>query len=273
MHPNQTSLNQDRTAVADRKPASRGMSIGDTLVAGRHRAGLTIRQVSQRTCIRETIIRGIERGDFSGCGGDFYARGHIRSIAGAVGVNPVPLIDEYDATMGAPEVISAADVFQPVTPVKLKERRRPNWTAAMAIALLVIAGIFAYQHFASRSSAVAAKQNAAPKQHAKVQNPSTASKPKVKTSPAAVIPRPPRILHIRLTATRNCWVQISSTKGATLFSGVVYAGHTRNWTERHSVTMMLGNPAGVKVRVNGKNPVPAGSVGLVTLTLRAGHVG
>ena len=67
-------------------------------------------------------------------------------------------------------------------------------------------------------------------------------------------------------------MQISTARGATLFSGMVYAGNTMNWTERHSVRMMLGNAAGVKVRVNGKNPVPAGSVGLVTLTLRAGHV-
>src|SRR6266436_100664 len=93
----------------------RRVSIGEVLTAARGQAGLTITQVSQRTRIRETIIRGIESDDFSGCGGDFYARGHIRSIAGAVGVNPQPLIAEYDATMGAPQAISAADVFQPVT--------------------------------------------------------------------------------------------------------------------------------------------------------------
>ncbi len=244
------------------------MSIGDALASGRHQAGLTITQVSQRTCIRETIIRGIERGDFSGCGGDFYARGHIRSIAGAVGVNPEPLIEEYDATMGAPQAISAADVFQPVTPVKLKERRRPNWTAAMALALVVIAGIFTYQHFASHPATAA-------KQDARVQNPSTASRPKVKTSPAVVAHhhRPgPRKLHIRLTATQDCWVQLTSPGGATLFSGMVYAGNSMNWTEKHRVTMILGNPSGVKVRVNGKNPVPKGSVSMVTLSLHAGRV-
>ena len=64
------------------------MSIGDALAAARRQAGLTITQVSQRTCIRETIVRGIERGDYSACGGDFYARGHIRSIARAVGLDP-----------------------------------------------------------------------------------------------------------------------------------------------------------------------------------------
>jgi len=252
----------DWTAAIEKEPWRRGMSIGDALAEGRRQAGLTVTQVSQRTCIRETIIRGIERGDFSGCGGDFYARGHIRSIGGAIGVNPEPLVEEYDATMGAPQAISAADVFQPVTPVRLKERRRPNWTAAMALALVVIAGIFTYQHFASHSATAA-------KQDARVQNPSTASKPKITTSPAAVR-HAPRRMHITLTAVRDCWVQITSVTGATLFSGMVYAGNSMNWTERHPVKMVLGNPSGVKMLVNGKNPIPPGSVSMVTLSLRAG---
>ncbi len=124
------------------------MTIGDALAEARRQAGLTITQVSQRTCIRETIIRGIERNDFSACGGDFYARGHIRSIARAVGADPEPLIREYDATQGAPEAITAADVFEPSTPIKLKERRRPNWSLAMLVVLAAIVGVATY-HFLS----------------------------------------------------------------------------------------------------------------------------
>jgi len=55
--------------------------IGETLAEARHEAGLTVAQVSARTRIRETIIRGIEHDDYAACGGDFYARGNIRSIA------------------------------------------------------------------------------------------------------------------------------------------------------------------------------------------------
>jgi len=55
-----------------------------------------VTQASERTCIRETIILGIEHDDYSACGGDFYTRGHIRAIAKAVGTDPVPLISEYD---------------------------------------------------------------------------------------------------------------------------------------------------------------------------------
>ena len=72
------------------------MSIGEGLAQARRQAGLTVTQVSQRTCIRETIILGIEHDDYSACGGDFYTRGHIRAIAKAVGTDPVPLIGEYD---------------------------------------------------------------------------------------------------------------------------------------------------------------------------------
>jgi cytoskeletal protein RodZ len=73
------------------------VSIGEGLAQARRRAGLTVTQVSEQTCIRETIISGIERDDYSGCGGDFYTRGHIRAIAKAVGTDPVPLIGVYDA--------------------------------------------------------------------------------------------------------------------------------------------------------------------------------
>jgi cytoskeletal protein RodZ len=73
------------------------VSIGATLVAARQAAGLTVAEVSERTRIRPALIRSIERDDFAACGGDFYARGHIRAIARTVGTDSVPLIEEYDA--------------------------------------------------------------------------------------------------------------------------------------------------------------------------------
>jgi hypothetical protein len=73
------------------------MSIGGTLAEARHEAGLTVADVSARTRIRQALIRDIEQDEFTSCGGDFYARGHIRAIAGVVGTDPRPLISEYDA--------------------------------------------------------------------------------------------------------------------------------------------------------------------------------
>src|ERR1035441_4358759 len=142
------------------------VSIGENLTAARRQAGLTITQVSQRTRVRETIIRGIERDDFSACGGDFYARGHIRAIARAAGADPEPLIREYDAVHGAPAAIRAAEIFEPATPIRLNERRPPNWTLAMAVVLVLLLSYGAYRLVsaatAGRTVATGRKPVAAP---------------------------------------------------------------------------------------------------------------
>jgi hypothetical protein len=97
----------------------RGVSVGVDLAEARRRVGLTVTQVSKKTRIREAVIRGIEGDDYSLCGGDFYARGHIRAIARAVGADPGPLLAAYDAARRAPPA-TAAELLQPVTPLKVR---------------------------------------------------------------------------------------------------------------------------------------------------------
>jgi hypothetical protein len=57
---------------------------------------------------------------------------------------------------------------------------------------------------------------------------------------------------IRLTAAQNCWVGLTSSAGKKLYQGVVPAGHSMTWRERHPVRMTVGNPAGISLTVNGK---------------------
>ena len=168
--------------------------------------------------------------------------------------------------MGAPQAISAADVFQPVTPVRLKERRRPNWTAAMALALVIIAGVFAYQHFASHSATAA-------KQDARVQNPSTAPKPKAKTSPAVVAHQHgPRKLDIKLTATQDCWVLLTSPTGADALQRDGVRGQVDELDREapgDDDPRQSGRGEGEGER---QEPDAAGTVSMVTLSLHAGRV-
>ena len=121
------------------------MSIGATLAAARRRAGLTVSEVSQRTRVTEPIIRGIEHDDYAACGGDFYARGHIRAIARAVGEDPSPLIDEFDSTWRSAAEITAAEVFQSAMPLRKRERRRVRWTAVLAVLVLAVLGFASYK--------------------------------------------------------------------------------------------------------------------------------
>ena len=120
------------------------MGIGEALAEARGQAGLTVTEVSQRTRIRETIIRGIEGDDYSACGGDFYARGNIRSIARVVGADPEPLIREYDEVHRAPGVLSAVSLDELFTSARMSGRRRVRWTPVLGLALVLMLGVGGY---------------------------------------------------------------------------------------------------------------------------------
>ena len=138
------------------------MSIGEALAEARGRAGLTVAEVSQRTRIRETIISGIERDDYAPCGGDFYARGNIRSIANAVGADSEPLISEYDAAVRAPGALSAVSLDELVATAQASARRRPNRAGVLGLGLaLVVALGFAAYNFIAGSPRAASPPPAA----------------------------------------------------------------------------------------------------------------
>jgi hypothetical protein len=126
----------------------RGVRVGEALAEARGRAGLTVAEVSRRTRIKEPIIRGIEDDDYSACGGDFYARGNIRSIAKAVGADPEPLISEYDVAHRAPGVLSAVSLDELLARGQAPGRRRRGWAAVLGLALIAALGFVGYRFLA-----------------------------------------------------------------------------------------------------------------------------
>jgi transcriptional regulator with XRE-family HTH domain len=239
------------------------VSIGETLADARRQAGLTITQVSRETRIRESIIRDIEQGDFSACGGDFYARGHIRSIAGAIGTDSIPLISEYDAEHGPPGAMRAADVLEPSTPIKIRERRSPSLSMIVAVVLLAIIGYGAYRlvsHHGGAKAPVAASSH----------RPTAPAKPTVHPSPSATPTSSDVVIH--LTANEDCWVLLTSgSSGSQIYMGVIPAGSSMTWTEKQAVNVRLGNPGGVVLTVNGKLQNP-NSTTPVTLSFSPGTI-
>lgn len=236
------------------------MSIGETLAEARREAGLTIAQVSQRTRIRESIVRSIEQGDFSPCGGDFYARGHIRSIAEVVGTDPAPLLREYDGTH-EPTGITAAEAFSPTTPIKIREPRRRRFPVALVaiVLLLAVIGYGSYRLIApsgnghSAAPAVSAKSAATATPKA---SPTASPSPSPTPTPAETV--------VSLTAYSDCWLNVTLPNGTQVYQGTLLAGKTVTWKEKHKVNIVVGNPSGVRIKVNGK-VVKANTVQVVTM--------
>jgi transcriptional regulator with XRE-family HTH domain len=124
--------------------------IGDRIRGARLRAGLDVDELAERTRIRAYVIESIEADDFAPCGGDFYARGHLRTLARYLNTDAEALVADYDATF-ATSPVSAREVFE----VELATGgsrlvrgggRSPNWAAIVA-AVLVLALIWGIAKF------------------------------------------------------------------------------------------------------------------------------
>jgi cytoskeletal protein RodZ len=163
------------------------VSIGATLAAARRHAGLTVADVSQRTRVREVIIQGIEQDDYAACGGDFYARGHIRAIAEAVGADPAPLIEEFDERWRSSPEITAAEVFRPSMPLRKRERRRIRWTGIVAVLVLAVLG-FAIYKFVDGAGQAAPPAAAGHSAHGGQPGPAPSITPSVQGSTAQASP-------------------------------------------------------------------------------------
>ena len=116
--------------------------IGPELAASRTRVGLSVDELAERTRIRPHVIESMEVDDFTPCGGDFYARGHIRTLSRVLGKDPVPLLEVYEARY-AQAPVNARKVFEAELATGMGGQMTrpyggPNWTGLVAAVLMLV---------------------------------------------------------------------------------------------------------------------------------------
>ncbi|MDO9377577.1 MAG: helix-turn-helix domain-containing protein [Nocardioidaceae bacterium] len=123
--------------------------VGEQVATARRRLGLSVDAMSDRTRIRPHVIEAIEIDDFAPCGGDFYARGHLRSLARILGMDADALVADYDAhyaqaPVGARRVFEAELATGPKPSIRLTTGG-PNWGALLGV-VMVLAIIWGLGH-------------------------------------------------------------------------------------------------------------------------------
>ena len=244
------------------------MSIGSTLAQARESAGLTLEDVAAKTRIRRTLILGMENDDFSACGGDFYARGHLRTVATAVGADPSQLLAEFDAQRPEAAPPRATDVFEPEINAPA-ERRGPNWTAAMAAALVLIVGFGIFQAFSGSDKNGTKVAGTDPSTSAPARSPSVSSPSPTEGGGSAVAQAPRGKVTVVLRATDRSWVQVTTNTGQELFQGLLQDGQQKTFADKSRIKLVIGNAGGVDLTVNGSDigaPGRRGQVARVQFT-------
>lgn len=116
--------------------------IGPELAAARTRLGLTVDQLADRTRIRPHVIEAVEVDDFEPCGGDFYARGHLRTLARVLGIDVAPLLASYDERYAHapinPRRVFEAELATGVNGSIRGTRGGPNWSVLVAVVMALV---------------------------------------------------------------------------------------------------------------------------------------
>ncbi|WP_369029280.1 MULTISPECIES: helix-turn-helix domain-containing protein [Streptomyces] len=242
----------------DREEAARP-SIGRALQQARIAAGLTVDDVSSATRVRIAIVHAIEQDDFDACGGDVYARGHIRTLARAVHLDPEPLLAEFaDARGGRPAPTPAAPLFEAerIRP----ERRGPNWTAAMVAAIVAVIGFVGFtlvnggddnegtQAGVAEGTTPTASQSASPTP--KKDKPAD-PKPDPSDSAIAAAPRDKVTVQVSAADGRS-WISAKDHNGRLLFDGLLKQGQSQTFQDNEEINLVLGDAGAIQLYVNGK---------------------
>ncbi|UUU30493.1 DUF4115 domain-containing protein [Streptomyces sp. CA-210063] len=232
-------------------------SIGRALQQARIAAGLTVDDVSNATRVRIAIVHAIEQDDFAPCGGDVYARGHIRTLARAVRIDPVPLLAQFDeAHGGRPAPTPAAPLFEAerIRP----ERRGPNWTAAMVAAIVAVIGFVGFTAFdggdadttqVAEGSTPTTSKPASPTP--KADKPDADPKPDPTDSAIAAAPRDKVTVQVSAADGRS-WISAKDHSGRLLWDGLLKQGETKTFQDSSKIDLVLGDAGAVQLYVNGK---------------------
>ena len=236
-------------------------SIGQVLGQARTAAELTVEDVSAETRVRVPIIQAVEEDDFSRCGGDFYARGHIRAIARVVGADADALVAQYDAAHGgAPSASRPVPIFdaERIRP----ERRRPNWTGAMVAAIVVVVAVIGFNLAGGKDKTPDAQAAVLPSATA----PATpAVKPKTPAPHvSAIAAAPAGRVTLKVSAeSGDTWLLVQNSKGKTLFRNNLAQGSSQTFTDLKQLKVVFGDGGAAHLWVNGKDLGKAGTDGQV----------
>ena len=250
------------------------MSLGALITKSRNDARLSIEDLAKVTNIPATLLRDMENNNFAKCGGETYARGHLRNMAAKLGVDERIFLELFENEVTAPakpirELLNENNVTMPY-----QEPKRISWkvlAAGSAAVLVLFAGaqIFFLNSDNSNVPEIIVTTSATPSNSA-----SESAAPSVTASPETT--RTSTVtgssgVDVEIVASRGTtWLYATNEDGKVLFSGQIRKGLSKNFIQPEQVNLRVGNAGGVDISVNGVTVGPLGANGeVVNLTYNA----
>jgi cytoskeletal protein RodZ len=234
--------------------------IGPELTAARTRLGLSVDDLAERTRIRPHVIESIEVDDFAPCGGDFYARGHLRTLARILGKDVEPLLEKFEERY-ATAPVNARRVFEAELATGMTGSMRstvggPNWGLLVGVVLSLVLVWGVVRLFTTEPVEMVEMPAPVLNGSAGVDNGYPAPAPTAGNS-GVVEP-----VTVRLTASQSdSEVVVRDGDGMVVFSGELVLGERKTLRLAPPVRIRAADGGAVEVRVAGRDRGLLGEAG------------
>jgi cytoskeletal protein RodZ len=224
------------------------MSLGSLIAKARKDAGLSLEDLAAKTNIRMSVLSEIEKNNFEHCGGETYARGHVRNIAAVLKADQKEFIRLYEEEQGG-ETRSIKDLLIENSVMRLPaEARKVSWKVLVLISVvsLFVVGIGQVVISNINTNDVV---GAAPSASA---SPTAAESPSAEPSAESTFSSGTGVEVVINAVRAKSWLFVSDASGRTLFSGQVSRGAVKVFSSDSQLNLKVGNAGGVDLKVNGK---------------------
>ena len=238
------------------------MSLGEFMQGARETVGLSIDELAERTSIRAGLLKEIEKNNFSHCGGDTYARGHLRNIAAIISVDAQTLIDLYNKEHSS-EVRKIHDLLveNSVTRI-LTERKKISWKSLAIASVVGLAAVAGGQIIISNSETIVTPTvitSPAPVATSSATSPTEPSPSTSTSQDSEVTPSASGKMTLTILAARgNSNIDVV-VDGKHLYKGPLFQGDSKSFSAPTSISIYLSNAGDLDLTLNGEEIAPLGA--------------
>ncbi|CAN2208716.1 COG1426 Predicted transcriptional regulator contains Xre-like HTH domain [Candidatus Nanopelagicaceae bacterium] len=226
------------------------MNLGEVLSSARSSARISLEDLAAATSIRAGLLTQMEKNDFSHCGGDIYARGHLRNLAPKLGLDGNDLVALYNAEHSA-ESRSINEMLAENSVTRVPhEKKSISWKVPAAFSLAVVLVLALAQIVITNVNS-----------DSPIKSETTASA-SASPTPAATATDQPTTTATTTPAGEGVTLSVTAARGNSLIDividgehvakGSLFQGETKSFEATTSISVYFSNPADLDVTVNGE---------------------
>lgn len=233
------------------------MNLGEVLLSARTSAGISLEDLASATSIRAGLLTQMERNDFSHCGGDIYARGHLRNLAPKLGLDGNELVALYNEEHSV-ENRSINEMLSENSVSRVPhEKKNISWKvpAAFSLAVVLILAVGQIVITNVNSDSPTSSKPAATDSPSPTPSPTATDQPTTVSTTAAT----GEGVTLSVTAARGNSLIDIVIDGQHVAKGSLFQGETKSFEATTSISVYFSNPGDLDVTVNGELLAPLGA--------------